>query len=190
MSQYIDKGSIYKHFPANIPVPSKLVEFLDWLDSTIDDAGWFPEFVGESFDEYGSSLDEYKTEMNLSQHFGIFAHLGDGSLLAYWFYEGCDTSSPPIVMLDSEGDLQVVVESVEELVARLIDAKFPDELWADRLNDFYFYPDETWIDKLEVWAEQTWNLTAERRKSLTLSVAETRHPSLEKWLDDKLQRSA
>jgi hypothetical protein len=190
MSQYIDKGSIYKHFPSHIPVPPRLVEFLDWLDSTIGDAGWFPEFVGESFDGYGESFDGYKTETGLSQCFGIFAHLGDGSLLAYWFYEDCDTNNPPIVMLDSEGELGVAVESIEELVARLIDRKFPNKIWADRLSDFYVYPDETWLDKLEVWARQTWNLTAERRKLLTLSEAETRHPNLEAWLEDKIQGAA
>ncbi len=186
MSQYIDKESVYNHFPSGVTVPPRFVEFLDCLDRIIYDAGWFPEFFGESFDRYGSTCDGYTSDMGLSQCFGIFVGLGDGSLLAYWFYEGCDMSNPPIVILGSEGGLGIVAESIEELVARLIDNQFPNKSWIYPISNFYYYPDETWIDKLQVWAEETWSLTTERRKLLTASEAETRHPNLEEWLDDKL----
>ncbi|MDJ0707802.1 MAG: hypothetical protein QNJ46_31390 [Leptolyngbyaceae cyanobacterium MO_188.B28] len=176
MSQYIDPESIYAHFPANKSAPQRLIELLDWLDLSIDDTvGWFPEFTW-------TSLDWFFPPIDLSPYFGVFANLGDGSLLAYWFYEECDPRNPPIVVLGTDGELGVVADSVEELVARITSGKFPDTCWADLMVSFYLYRDGSLFSNLWEWAKEIWGLTDDVRDQLTASQPGANHPNLEEWM--------
>jgi hypothetical protein len=170
----INQQSIYSHFPANQSIPSGLIELLDWMSGIIyDEMGYFPQFAG-------NSLDRYFPNLNLSHYFGTFAQLDDGSLLAYWFYEGGDRHQPPIVMISAEGDLEVIANSIEEWVARLIDGEFPVD-WADRMDQFYTYANGIWVEALRLWAEVNWNLTSAKRVQLTTSQPQTKHPDIRAW---------
>ncbi|MBE9139811.1 hypothetical protein IQ254_21880 [Nodosilinea sp. LEGE 07088] len=179
MSKYINSRSIYEHFPNSKIVPDRLTELINWLNISIDDGvGWFPEFRGEF-------LDWYLPPFDLSTYFGVFANLGDGSLLSYWFYEECDSSNPPIVLLCSDGELCVVARSIEELVARLIDRSFPENSCSTRMANFYLHDNGSWIQKLEQWATEVWGLTNEVKQQLIVLNPEAGYPSLTEWMDSK-----
>jgi hypothetical protein len=167
MSKYVDILSIHEHFPDGIEVPHRLLELLEWFDTTIkDEMGWFPEFTG-------SSLDWYCQPADISPYFGTFNCLGDGSILAHWFYEGCNIENSPIVILGSEGDCGIVSASIEGFVSRLIRGDFPSKAaWSPRLVNFYLHPDYSWIEKLETWAIQRWGLTPQIVQELISSSPE------------------
>lgn len=116
-------------------MPQRLVELLGWLDTVInDEAGWFPEFGG-------SSLVWYLRPVDISPYFGALCSLGDGSQLAYWFYEDCDPRNPPVVVLGCDGDMGVAANSIEELVARLVRGEFPQADWVVHMSNFYLNKD-------------------------------------------------
>ena len=181
MSKYVDIPSVCEHFPNRIEVPHRLLELLEWFHETInDEAGWFPEFVGNSLHGYCSPID-------ISPYFGTFNSLGDGSVLAYWYYEGCNVQAPPIVILGSEGDVGIAASSIEEFVARLLRGRFPSPhaVWATRLLNFYLCSDYSWLEQLEAWAGQYWNLTSQTIQELISSSPEENHPNLQEWMDRK-----
>jgi hypothetical protein len=185
MSKFVNQASIREYFPPNIPIPPRLSQFLDWAESiSLTGDIWIPEFFGESFDLYASTFDGYNVEVGFAQNFGIFAHLGDGSTLAYWVYEGCDRDHLPIVLQGSEGDLGVVAASIEDLTARIIDNQFFG-VWVEILGDLLC--DGVWVKKLETWAEETWDLTRDRRNLITALDPTIGHPVLEEWLNIKFQ---
>jgi hypothetical protein len=180
LNSNINQQSIYSHFPASQSIPSRLIELLDWLSVVIyDEIGSFPQFTG-------NSLDRYFPDLKLSPYFGSFAQLEDGSLLAYWFYEGGDRLQPPIVMISAEGDLEVIANSIEEWVARLIDGKFPAH-WADRMDQFYIYANGIWVEALRLWAEANWDLTSAKRSQLTTSQPQAKHPNIRSWYLNQLR---
>ncbi len=199
---FVNIASFNKYFPSRVTVPAKLIELAEWLNDSIDDENYYiPSFGSENFSEYYAS-----NGSNLADFFGIFINLGDGSQVAYWFYEGCDVDKVPIVVLGSEGDLGIAANSIEEFIARIIEEKFPDTYWAARLSDFYFYrycmeqeledsfegkkvaelvkPQGDWLNNLEEWVKIKWNLDSVSRQNLTSIDPSSNHPNIEEWFDN------
>lgn len=183
MSLYIDPESVYSHFPKNKPIPQRLIEFLDWLNDAIDDKdGWFPEFMGEF-------LDWYLRPVDISPYFAVLASLGgEGAVLAYWFYEGCDDRNPPIVIL-ANGCMVMVAGSIEELVARLVSGEFPDKEGMSLIAYFYIFNNHKWMEKIKNRAEREWGLTDEVIQQLASLNSDEDHPSLKTWIDCKRAES-
>jgi hypothetical protein len=170
-----DISSIQTHFPHGAKVPKRLIELAEWLDLTIDTTEeYFPEIRGDTLEDW--------VDVDISPYFGVFMHLGDGSVVAYWFYEGVDLNNPPIVVLTSDGDIGVAANSIEEFVSRIIEDRFPDEIWVDYMSALTLYADGAWIQNLKEWVENKWNLTSEKRKQLTSFNPEQNHPYINEWI--------
>lgn len=199
---FVNVASFYKYFPSRVTVPVRLVELAEWLSQTInDDECYLPSFIGENFSEHHAL-----NGSDLTESFGIFIGLGDGSKVAYWFYDGCDIDKAPIVVLGSEGDLGIAANSIEEFIACIIERQFPDTCWAARLSDFYLHlysdddeiessfgdeantdfikPNGDWLVQLTEWVENNWSLDSESRQNLTSIDPSLNHPNIEKWFDD------
>ena len=179
MSKYIDPESIYSHFPKDKPVPQRLIELLNWLDIEInDEGGWFPVFCGKF-------LAYYLDPVDISPYFAVLARLGDGSVLAYWFYEGCDDKDPPVVVLPS-GNMEIVANNITEFVARLVVGGFHHITEVGpMLGNFYYFRDPSWMGKIKKRAEQSWGLTDAEIQRLVDLNPKIGHPNLEKWFNDK-----
>ncbi len=174
-----DIPSIHAHFPVNASVPSRLIELISWFDSFIDPSRfYFPEMKGEYLDAGYSD-----GGIELVKYFGLFMSLGEGSMLAYWFYEGCDRQNAPVVMLGSEGELAVIGNSIEEVIARLIEKKLPAGDLHYLFFDFYNYDDGNLIQPLKEWVEDKWELNYEKRMKLISEEPQQYHPNIEEWFD-------
>jgi hypothetical protein len=174
MDNYDIKG-IKANFPRKSELPKKFLEFAEWLNLNIDTRNdYFPEIQANDLEGWA--------EVDISPYFGTFMHLGDGSVLAYWFYDEVDVKNPPIVVITSDGDVGVAANSIEEFVARIIENKFPDELWVDYMSDLFLYEDGAWIQELKKWAEEKWDLSSKKRNELISSNPELNHPNINEWI--------
>jgi hypothetical protein len=63
----------------------------------------------------GSRFNDYWIEggADLWPHFGMFAHLPDGTEIAVWFHDGAVPGAEPVVEIGSEGDLQVLAPNLK-----------------------------------------------------------------------------
>lgn len=170
-----DIEGIRANFPKEAEVPIEFIELAEWLSTAIDTSNdYFPEIQPDDLKGWA--------DVDISPYFGAFMHLGDGSVLAYWFYDEVDINNPPIVAITSDGELGVAANSIEEFVARIIEDKFPDEFWVDYMSDLLLYADGAWIEDLKKWAEDHWGLMSEKRKELTSSNPELNHPDINEWI--------
>ncbi|MEM9271859.1 MAG: hypothetical protein AAGA80_02685 [Cyanobacteria bacterium P01_F01_bin.143] len=170
-----DIEGIRANFPQKAKLPKKCTELAQWLDLNIDTTqDYFPEIQADDLEGWA--------DIDISPYFGTFMHLGDGSVVAYWFYDGVDIKNPPIVVITSDGDIGVAANSIEEFLARIIEDCFPDDIWVDYLGDLLSYADGTWIEDLRKWVEEKWSLNSGKREELTSANPELGHPDIQEWI--------
>lgn len=114
--------NIQSAFNDNIPMPKLLADFEQWAGQfAYGSLGYF------EFETY--KLDHHWIENGgqLADQFAIFLRLGDGSMIGFWRPEHfSDDDILPVVLLGSEGDVEVLGESLEDFLYK----------WGDGGNEF------------------------------------------------------
>lgn len=140
----VDLASIRRAFPPGLEPPPLLVDFAGWL------AGRPWGGVG-CFDLRGSFADEAPIVDGapLRREFALFLRLPDGSRAGFWYPPGLDAARAPVIALGSEGEAEVLADSLEGLLAGLARRGFDDGgTWSD-LAPHEEAPDLT--PELEAW---------------------------------------
>jgi hypothetical protein len=68
----------------------------------------------------------------LRSDFALFLRLPEGSLVGAWYGGGVDVANPPIVVIGSEGQTEIVAASLDSLLARIALGWFDEnDTWTD-----------------------------------------------------------
>jgi hypothetical protein len=104
----IDIPLIVRKWPTGHTVP-KMIE-----DVSAVIRPWAWGTVGH-FSMMGSRFDDYWSEngSDLSEQFGIFMKLPDGTFIALWFHDGVVAGAEPVVEIGSEGGLSVIAPNLK-----------------------------------------------------------------------------
>jgi hypothetical protein len=141
----IDLGSILRAFPPGKDAPSLLLDFAAWLEGrTWGSVGCF-SLVGQ-FSDLAPIFDGSP----LRRDFALFLRLPEGSVVGAWYGGATDVVNPPIVVIGSEGQNEILGPSLEGLLAKIALGWFEEnEEW----TDFAPYEDleEHALDELAYW---------------------------------------
>ncbi|WP_424950544.1 hypothetical protein [Deinococcus sp.] len=97
-------------FPALIPFPPLLADFVAWAEQfERGQLGWF-EFEAQRLDD-----DWIENGAALADQFALFIRLPDGSMVGFWKPDG-DAGALPVVLLGSEGAQEVLGSTLEEFL--------------------------------------------------------------------------
>jgi hypothetical protein len=169
----IDLDSVRRAFPPGTEAPTLLLDFAAWLSGR----PWGS--VGR-FDLVGTFSDQaFWNGYALRNNFGLFMRLPTGSLVGTWYPSGLDAAVAAVVLLDSEGQWQILAASVEGLLARLA---------LRNIEESDLAPDEDVEDAtgaLEAWLVKRLGV-AELERSADMPSSLPDFPGfMEKWYRDR-----
>lgn len=110
-------SNIQSAFNDKIPMPKLLTDFEQWVSQfEYGELGYFEletDIIDDNWIENGNQL---------TNQFAIWLRLGDGSMIGFWRpeYFG-DTNILPVVLLASEGEIEVLGESLEDFLYKWAD---------------------------------------------------------------------
>ncbi len=116
MNYTVNIESLHKNFPADCEVPALLLEFGYWLKSKLRGSLGYFRLESERFDDYW-----IENGADLHPYFAFFIRDPTGGQIGYWLYDGRTTVAPPVVMVGSEGELNILSDTLEEFLKRLAD---------------------------------------------------------------------
>jgi len=109
----VDVVSLHENFPTHFEVPNLLLEFADWLKEQKERSVGNFDFQSDRFNDFW-----IENGADLHEHFAFFLRDPTGGQIGYWLYDG-SKPFPPIVNVGSEGQLDILGDSLEEFLARL-----------------------------------------------------------------------
>lgn len=120
MTYHVDLASLEWNFPEGFQVPSLLREFEEWLrDRPCQSLGNF-SFSSDRINDFW-----YENGSDLHSHFAFFLQEGSGGQIGYWIQDKDHPDSSPIVYLGSEGELEILSETLEQFLILLAKGKTP-----------------------------------------------------------------
>jgi hypothetical protein len=169
----IDLDSILRAVPPGMDAPKLLHDFADWLEGRAwGSVGCF-SLVGQ-FSDRAPIFDGSP----LRRDFSLFLRLPEGSVVGAWYGGGVDVVKPPIVVIGSEGQHEILAASLEGLLAKIATGWFEEnEQW----TDFAPYEDleENALDELADWLRTRLGVTDLE----TLTAAPSGLPDFARWTE-------
>jgi hypothetical protein len=119
----IDLASVERCWPVGHQVPQLIIDMAYLI------APWGNPIVGYA-NIKGSRFDDYWIELggDLSERFGNFISLPDGSRIAMWFHEGAVIGAEPIVEFSNDGDLNVLAPNLKSFMTKWAEGTVQQEL--------------------------------------------------------------
>jgi len=110
----IDLDSIRRAFPPGTEPPALLIDFAAWLAGRPWGCIGCFDLVGQ-FSDFAPIVDGSL----LRNDFALFLRQPDGSVVGIWYGAGPDAANAPIVVIDSEGQNEILAPSLEGLLAKI-----------------------------------------------------------------------
>lgn len=118
MNYGVNIESLYKNFPAGFELPSLLLDFANWLKCKRAGSVGFFFLQSERFNDYW-----IENGSDLHPNFAFFLRDPTGGQIGYWLCDGRATVCPPVVMVGSEGELEILSETLEDFFGLLAQGK-------------------------------------------------------------------
>lgn len=114
------RGDIARQWPDGRDAPALILAVADYMQ----DKPWMSlgatRLLGDRMDDYW-----IENGADLWRDFGCFMRLPEGSRVAQWFRDG-ETGEPPIVLIGSEGEQEILAPNLEAFLAAWALARFDD----------------------------------------------------------------
>ena len=165
---------IEAEFPPGMVMPPRLRELCDHLDSHGYPISGYMKLRPE-----GQSLQAWFGPG--TQAWNALAGFGagpDGSILAFWLYEGGDISRAPVVHLGSEGSAFVLADGLDEFL-RLFGVGY-SELGFDDLSLSPEEPESA--ERLRHWLQDRFGIVAPSTGADIVARAQACHPGFAVWV--------
>ena len=118
MNYDVDIDSLHKNFPAGFELPPCLLDFANWLKGKRAGSLGYFSLQSERFNDYW-----LENGADLHPSFAFFIRDPTGGQIGYWRYDGRATVCPPVVMVGSEGELNILGDSLEDFLGLLAEGK-------------------------------------------------------------------
>jgi hypothetical protein len=136
----INLESVERCWPIGHRVPQLIKDIATLISPWPNQSVGFARIEGRRFDDYWIELGG-----DLSEQFGQFMHLPDGTYIAVWYHEGAE----PVVELGSEGELKILAPNIKVFMTKWAKGKVLRELDPD--------PDEVtpeYVEQRKIYAAQ------------------------------------
>ena len=169
--------NIEAEFPPGTPMPADLRRLCDYLDRTdYPISGYMRLRPG------GDALKAwFDGDVEAASQFAGFGAGPDGSILAFWLYQGPDASVAPIVHLGTEGQNNIVLASDFREFLHLLGIGY-SELGFDDLNAPPTEPETA--EHLRAWLLAEFGISPPVTGAALVTQAQARHPDLAMWICD------
>jgi hypothetical protein len=114
MNYFVNIRSLHENFPTHFEVPRLLLDFGNWLKTQRRGSVGYFNLKSNRFNDFW-----IENGADLHVHFAFFLCDPTGGHIGYWFHEREAVSSPPIVLVGSEGELRNLGNSLEVFLTRL-----------------------------------------------------------------------
>ncbi len=102
-----DLASVERCWPVGHAVPQLILDMADLVAPWAYPSIGFATIKGSRFDDYWIELGG-----DLSEQFGNFIALPDGTHIAIWYHEGAARGGEPVIALGSEGDMTILAPNL------------------------------------------------------------------------------
>jgi hypothetical protein len=125
-SYLVDLASVERCWPVGHDVPKLIVDVANLV------ATWPAGSVGY-FTINGNRFDDYWIENGgeLSEQFGNFFTLSEGTRISLWFHDGAVRGAEPVIEIGSEGELKVLAPNLKSFLTKWADGHAHHELDPD-----------------------------------------------------------
>jgi hypothetical protein len=174
---FVNLDSIRRVLPTGVTMPAKLEKFLAWIKLQPSGSVGHIGFTGNHFDDYW-----IENGSNLAEKLFLFAKLGDGTTIGYWLYDGRTIDTAPIVLIGSEGELEILANSLEEFLGGLVNDSFSNHSDLSAESD----DEEPQVDRrpqLATFLAGEFGFTVNGSADYS-EAAKSKHPGLQQWMDD------
>jgi hypothetical protein len=119
----IDHASVERCWPVGHDVPKLIVDVANLV------APWPAGSLGY-FSMKGNRFDDYWIENGgeLSEQFGSFLTLAEGTRIAVWFHDGAVRGAEPVIEIGSEGELHGLSQNLKGFLMRWANGQGPNDL--------------------------------------------------------------
>jgi len=187
-TDHISLEAFRVNFPSDEEVPDELVRLLEYQNQASRPyCTWF-ELIADDLD---SAVIWFDGDTTAASQFTVFGHGPDGSLYAYWLYDGRTLTTAPIVVLDSEGANNQVLTSMARSFLALLAIPY-DPRWSDEDVEEW-KEDETsegeQINRVfHAWLQTEFSITAPTDPATLISDAQREHPDLDAWVKARVDQ--
>jgi hypothetical protein len=158
-------------------MPAELRRLCDYLDRTDYPISGYVKLRPEG----GSLVAWFGGDAEAASQFAGFGAGPDGSILAFWLYQGPDASAAPVIHFGSEGQNNFVLASDFREFLHLFGIGY-GELGFDDLSAPPTEPDTA--ERLRAWLHAEFGITPPPTGAELVRQAQARHPDLESWVRD------
>ncbi len=117
----IDLAGIQRNWPDGHHLPKLIFDVAKLMAPWTNGSFGYPRFGSTRFDDYWIELGG-----DLSDDFGIFMKLPEGTNIGLWFHEGAVKGAEPVIELGSEGQLTVFAPNLKTFFASWADGQLPE----------------------------------------------------------------
>jgi hypothetical protein len=122
----VDLASVERCWPVGHDVPKLIVDVASLMaKSPAGSIGYFT-IKGNRFDDYW-----IENGGELSEQFGNFLTLSEGTRISLWFHEGAVRGAEPVIEIGSEGELKVLAPNLKSFLTHWADGHAHHELDPD-----------------------------------------------------------
>lgn len=119
----IDLASIERCWPVGHEVPKLIIDMANLIATWEIPSVGFANFKGSRFDDFWCELGG-----DLSEQFGTFISLPDGTHISVWFHEGAVKGAEPVIELGGEGELNVLAPNLKSFMTKWAQGNVQREL--------------------------------------------------------------
>ena len=114
MNYSVNVQSLRENFPPAFDVPELLLQFSDWLQTKPRGSVGYFALQSDRFNDYW-----IENGADLHPHFAFFIRDPTGGQIGYWLHDDRRNAPPPIVMVGSEGELEIISNTLEAFLKQL-----------------------------------------------------------------------
>jgi hypothetical protein len=122
----INLDSVERCWSVGHAVPQLIKDIANLIAPWPNPAVGYVRFQGARFDDYWIELGG-----DLSEQFGKFIHLPDGTYIAMWFHDGAEPGAEPVVEIGSEGELNILAPNIQTFMLKWANGNVHRELDPD-----------------------------------------------------------
>jgi hypothetical protein len=178
----IDLGSVERCWPVGHSVPQLIKDIANLIAPWPNPAVGYVRFQGARFDDYWIELGG-----DLSEHFGKFIHLPDGTYIAMWFYDGLEAGEQPVVEIGSEGELNILAPNLKSFMKKWAEGKVHKELDAASVAET---EDPDYLKQRKIYAKKMIEVIDKSSERSTSGRLANLPKFFEKWQTSALAKIA
>ncbi len=176
----IDLASVERCWPVGHTVPQLIIDMAQLISPWKNPSVGFATIKGSRFDDYWIELGG-----DLSEQFGHFIALPDGTHIAIWYHDHAIKGAEPVIELGSEGELNVLAPNLKSFMSKWAQGAVQRELDPDPETATPQY-----LAQRKIHAEQMLSLINNAPEPAASAPVESLPKFMEKWQTEALARNA